>query len=358
MPSILTRPSGGGAAFSATVAVSVDNSTPDIGDTIQITATPTGITPTSYLFFSKDSDDVITLIGEQAGNVISWVVSGATGSTEIYVLATDGTDEVYSEPETITVSGLVFDTYNADYGVFSLKQLRLGYDGPLCELRRSSDNALKDFYPDASGNLSLTSEDGSGTSLSTWIGSNDAYLYQVYDQSGNGFRYFQVVNSLQPIVVSSGVVNTASNGLACWTFQANDRMEVPGLQFRETVDIYNIMETSDTLFIQYHDPSTWSYLAQSGSTGTGILNNYGSPTLYVNGSLEAVSTRDDVYNAMNGFTLNIHQGASTEVWDVFRHAGYGGFDLTGDVQMVVGFSDASSNRAAIETLLNAIYTIY
>ena len=35
MPSILTRPSGGGAAFSATVAVSVDNSTPDIGDTIQ-----------------------------------------------------------------------------------------------------------------------------------------------------------------------------------------------------------------------------------------------------------------------------------------------------------------------------------
>ena len=83
MPSILTRPSGGGAAFSATVAVSVDNSTPDIGDTIQITATPSGITPTSYLFFSKDSANVMTLIGEQAGNVISWEASGSTGRRQL-----------------------------------------------------------------------------------------------------------------------------------------------------------------------------------------------------------------------------------------------------------------------------------
>ena len=77
----------GGA--SASVAVAVSDAAPDFGDTITITATPTGLTPTSYLFLAFDGSN-ITFIAEQAGAVTNWSVSEA-GTFEVYALATDGT---------------------------------------------------------------------------------------------------------------------------------------------------------------------------------------------------------------------------------------------------------------------------
>ena len=55
----------------------------------------------------------------------------------------------------------------------------------LVELRRSSDNATEDFYPDGDDILSLTSERSEGVTLATWVGANDAYVRTAYDQTGN-----------------------------------------------------------------------------------------------------------------------------------------------------------------------------
>jgi hypothetical protein len=71
------------------VSVAVSDATPDFGDIITITATPTGFTPNNYLFFSYDGVS-IQKIAEQASGVYSWTVD-RIGAHDIYAVATDGT---------------------------------------------------------------------------------------------------------------------------------------------------------------------------------------------------------------------------------------------------------------------------
>lgn len=342
------------------VSVSVSNPTPSIGDSVTVTATPSGITPTSYLFFAVCSANHVTFIAEQASNVANWTVDSAVGSVRVFVLATDGTDEVYSEPVTITVSGLLLDNFPGAIGAFALKKIRAGYTGPLVELRRSTDNALKSFYPDANGNLSLISEDGSGTSLSTWIGANSAFMRQIYDQGLSVASYFQLTNTKQPRVVNAGALVTGANGLAAWEWvDSTDQMNLPDFAFKSNIDIYNIIETVDTAFLQYYDPATFSFVAQSGSAASPPYSDYGSPLLYVDGTLIASPTRNDVYVAMTAAqNLNVHQGASTANWATFLHNGYpAGLYYTGKDQLIIAWADASSNRAAIEASIISTYSL-
>jgi len=81
---------GGGGSISSLV---VSDTTPNFGDTVTITATATGLTPTSYLFFAYQGT-TITFIAEQAGNVVNWSVT-LLGAFDIYVLGTDGSIETY-----------------------------------------------------------------------------------------------------------------------------------------------------------------------------------------------------------------------------------------------------------------------
>jgi hypothetical protein len=83
------------------VSLAVSDATPDFGETITLTATPTNITPTSYIFFTFDGV-TIELIIEQVGAVYNWAVN-RSGTYDVYVLATDGTNNVYSLNE-ITIA--------------------------------------------------------------------------------------------------------------------------------------------------------------------------------------------------------------------------------------------------------------
>jgi hypothetical protein len=91
MPSILTRPSGGGAGGGASVAVVLDDDTPKLGQSVTITATATGITPTSYTFYLPQQDGSFETV-TQAGNTYAWDVSKYDAFT-VTVTATDGSSE-------------------------------------------------------------------------------------------------------------------------------------------------------------------------------------------------------------------------------------------------------------------------
>jgi len=88
------------SAASGSVSVTVSDATPDFGQTITITATPTGFAPTSYLFFAFDGSS-LEFITEQAGAVANWSVT-LLGAFDIYVLGTDGSIEVYSTVSAIS----------------------------------------------------------------------------------------------------------------------------------------------------------------------------------------------------------------------------------------------------------------
>lgn len=84
-------------------------------------------------------------------------------------------------------------------GLYACKYVNNNYLGPIIGIRRSSDNAELDFYMDSSGSNVNTSPYGTGTSFSTWIGSNTAYVTKWYDQSNTGNHASQSNTTLQPI---------------------------------------------------------------------------------------------------------------------------------------------------------------
>ncbi len=88
-----TKVIGVTGGVSGSISVAVSDATPNFGDTITITATPTNYTPTSYLFFAFDGSSV-EFIAEQAGNAVNWSVT-LLGAFDIYALGTDGATETF-----------------------------------------------------------------------------------------------------------------------------------------------------------------------------------------------------------------------------------------------------------------------
>ena len=102
----------------------------------------------------------------------------------------------------------LLDDYGSAKTAYSVRWLNSSYSGALMRIRRSSDNAEKDFYPDSSNELSMSSEDGAGTSLSSWISTDSGYVAVWYDQSGNGNDMTQTTAGDQPRIVNAGSLET------------------------------------------------------------------------------------------------------------------------------------------------------
>ena len=88
----LKRRGSGTGSGGGSVSLAVSDATPNFGDTITITVIPSGITPTSYLFFAFDGVKT-SFIAEQAGAVVNWVVV-MVGAVDVFVTATDGITSV------------------------------------------------------------------------------------------------------------------------------------------------------------------------------------------------------------------------------------------------------------------------
>ena len=68
-------------------------------------------------------------------------------------------------------------------------------NGPVCEIRRSSDNAVENFS---------ASQLASGAATAFVGGSNDGFVSKWYDQSGNGIHAVNTTTGEQPKIIESG----------------------------------------------------------------------------------------------------------------------------------------------------------
>jgi hypothetical protein len=178
------------------IEVTVSDSSPNIGDTITITATPSDFTPDSYLFFAyNDTTNELVFIAEQASNSFDWTVPLIdVGNYTIYVLGVEnGTPDVtaFGTVDISVSSSFLLDTpqrTGANFA-FAFFRLRANYTDPIAIVRRSSDNSQKAFYLDSNGVLSLSSEDGAGTTLGDWVGGGSGYLVTGYSQDTSGVTF-------------------------------------------------------------------------------------------------------------------------------------------------------------------------
>ena len=88
------------------------------------------------------------------------------------------------------------------------RRLSFAYTGPLCNIRRASDSASVDFYPNAAGVIDKSA-------ITTFCANTSCYIVTEYDQSGNGNVARNTTAATQPALVIEG---SALNYAVCGTW--------------------------------------------------------------------------------------------------------------------------------------------
>lgn len=247
------------------------------------------------------------------------------------------------------------DAYPAA-AAFSLRSLTAG-NPAVVRVRRSSDNTEQDF---------TAAQVADGT-LTTFCGTGNGFVRTWYDQAASTNHAIQASASIQPQIVSNGSLITQSGKPAISFLGGLCRLTCDGLWNRTFMDLYVVKNTSDTQYTLFTGGANqFSWVAESGSSSTFIRGAWGSGSLYANGTLFTGTTRDQIYNFLNGYKLEVHQAANSwyangwlSYFDIGCLARTTSFDFVGNIQEIIAFqSDQSANRTAIESRINTHYAIY
>jgi hypothetical protein len=155
-------------------------------------------------FYADSKGNVGTSLYGTGTTLLTWLAGSIGYVTRWYDQSGNGRDVIQATNANQPKIGTpILDTMSssgksAARGVYTLYRVNSTYSGPTIKLRRSSDNAISDFYADVYGNLG-TSANATGTSFSSWIGSNTAYVDTWYDQSGSANHATQSTTSFQPV---------------------------------------------------------------------------------------------------------------------------------------------------------------
>ena len=243
----------------------------------------------------------------------------------------------------------LLDQYSGAAAAYSLRKLDCDYAGYAIRVRRSSDNSEQDIGFTSGGDLDTAT-------LKTFVGANSGFITTWYDQSGYGNNISISTSAYQPTIISSGSVIRV-NGKIYPTI--NGQISIPSLSGKTNLYSFIVHNTSDQMFLHAY----WqiyglyfSYVSVLNGGSTNIYANYGSPVLYSNNSLQLISSRNDVYSAMNGNKIICMYG-STQSWSSFYMFGYQNYEFSGSVSEMI-FYETVSSISGVNNLINSYYNIY
>ena len=261
----------------------------------------------------------------------------------------------------------LLDEFTGAAAAYSLRNLSLLSDPAVVRVRRSSDNAEQDF----------TATEVSDGTLATWVGAgNNGFVRTWYDQSGNGRHATQASTASQPQIVSNGAL-LAKNLRPTINFDGSDDFLANTTAINQQITLFIVCSTDIT-------PASVSIVAFDGNTtttsrNTFALNNttrnlvmFAGVSLNMTSAAPAVDTlflgyglfnttqSEVAFNGLVGATGN----AGSQVLDLGWRIGAeraltGGYQWDGKISEVVFWAaNQSVNRTAIETNINAHYSIY
>ena len=231
--------------------------------------------------------------------------------------------------------------------------------GALVEIRRSSDDLVKNFYYDSNNELSLDSTDWNGTTLSSWIGSDDGFVRTWYDQSGNANNAQQTNTSLQPQIVSSGSL-IQSNSKPSIAFDLRDNLNLSSIN---GYTVFNVSKL-DAFGIR-------NYLSWNGSLGFQLRGLGGGIGVW-NSSDGGYTVDQDLnqhlsYFRYTGTAYDMDfdnngietTGAQALVPVINIGRNDNNFSINGKTQELIYYAtDQASNKAGISSNINSYYSIY
>jgi hypothetical protein len=343
-----------------------------VGQTLtSTTGTWSGIPTPTYSYQWKRG---ATNIGTNANTYIL-VAADAGQSITCVVTATNAGGSANATSNALSVLNTLLDVNSGGIANYSLRLLRGAYiNSPSVRLRRSSDNAEVNVYFDSNYQTSLSSNINSrtsGTTVSSWIGSNSAFVTTWYDQSISATNLVQATPANQPTLISAGVLQT-ENSEATLIFNATHFFQVNPL-WSNTLSIYTILKFNNVVTLQV------PYRDNAGGDGTAVVG-YNSPNLpfyrirstalNISASLgtEFGTTRKlstlsaNSSNLGEAFVNNVSRGSRTVTGSLGTtlYVGVNGATpsggLMGNMQTFNIFSN--TNVSAINTTLNQIYNVY
>jgi hypothetical protein len=265
------RSSGAGGS----VSLAVSDISPNAGDTVTLTATPSGFTPTSYQFLLFNGS--VTLLSQQSGNTYNWTVNVPAGNYSIYVLATDGATDVFDSQD-VTVNALyLLGLYPTDCITdFAPFRLLGSFTGRIMEVRRlvgSTTTAVEigfdgDYVTLDSPVLSVTVGSSSATTLGSFVnasgypnqdslsGAQSAFVVRGYRQLNGALAWEQTVAANQPRLVDSGTLDVLG-AFGCLRFLGNQWQD------------YGLISG-------LNKPANYSILSVASFDSTGAMGLYGS----------------------------------------------------------------------------------
>lgn len=164
-------------------------------------------------------------------------------------------------------------------GAWGFRRLRTAYAGQCIRIRRSSDSTEQDIG--FSGNLLDTA------AITSFVGSNSAFVVTLYDQSGNARNLTQATASAQPRIVNAGTLDTL-NGLPCCVFDGTD-------------DVLAGTSTVANFFTASAYSIAFGARATAGTTGSNILGDralYADTGGYIGGGFTTAAFRAGHYTSI------------------------------------------------------------
>lgn len=233
------------------------------------------------------------------------------------------------------------------------RKLRDAYSGSAIRIRRSSDDAEQD--------IGFSGNDIDESAITTFAGSNSAYVVTAYDQSGNSLDFTYPTAALQPRIVNAGTVDKV-NGKVSMYFATLTRLELSGFTGGATTTIFAVTGGNSDLKILLRGQTGTYFCGMSNDTNAAAsYQNVGTPTNYVNGS-SIGTTRDNMHDALNN-TQALTSITSLDFSSLTGLGTYFGGTPRYDSkeyfqELIIYDSDKSSDRTTIETNCNDYYGIY
>jgi len=268
---------------------------------------------------------------------------------------------------------LFLDTYSGAAAAYSLRLLNSSYGGNAVTVRRSNDNAEAD--------IGFVGGELDTTALSDHCGSNDGFVADWLDQSGNGNDASQTTSDNQPKIYDGSSASVITeNGKPAVLFQVKHLISSAWMTQLSPMSFTIIQAPANDsreliIGVNTSTPYTTAYMNWSSSGGSGFL----SPRM---GSFPAnsVSTSlmtEDAFNLVSMYAsttaANFYTNGSISAESPISHSNtsaadgaitigsptsYNPIRGTKITEVIFWLSDQLSNRTGIETNINTFYNIF
>jgi hypothetical protein len=269
---------------------------------------------------------------------------------------------------------LLLDAYPGAAAAYSLRSLSLAYGGSVVRVRRSSDNTEADF----------TATQVSDGSLAAFVGAgNNGFVRTWYDQSGNGKNAEQTTTASQPQIVSSGSVVATNTKPAILLDGTNDHFNLPTFGSAANHTVYAV--TAPISYAAETSINARWYDVITSNASLQLLRDNTTQNIAMKNSVWQTSTSSTTFasssptsqklfsssflSSSNAMKINSASLSLASAAIVGAAGSIGKIGVRADLvssaylygtyqELIIYPIDQSANNAAIETNINAHYTIY